>query len=500
MSCFAHTGRFMMLLAAWWAASQAARADEAVVVDAGEVVGLIPAIHGVNNGPLVRLEWEPVCPLDQAGDYTERFLEAHIPQSRTHGEGPFDINEIWRPFPRFAGFDPDDPALYDWTITDERMAATAGVTDVLVRLGNGSGVCDPNLALPPDDFGVWARVARNILRHYLRGWADGFYYDNIRYVEIWNEFYEPNYWLGTPTEAAQLYAAAYAEIKDEFGDQIMVAGSMSRGPKSYEYFTYLRDHGVGVDFIADHMYPERPREFIEQVYLGSGAHPELTNWEAYLPLVGYPADTPIMFTEWNRTLYRWGNDVAMASFAAATLITLADLHPANSSHNVLMGHYFSARKQMYNADGSFRHPGQVFYTYGALMYGRTPLRLAASGTRHDPEGYGSDFLVLAGRSRDSRLVQVMLAHYGNSASDPWPSGPGPAFNLALTIDNLPWGSGGGYSWQRWSHDRNLRGLYLSESGQGSGQQFVYTGQMSERSNCVFIIKGVFRPAAPPAPR
>ena len=72
-------------------------ADLTATVHFAEEYGRIAPIHGVNNGPLVRKAWgiEGCQQIWYGSNYTEEYNEMQIPSSRTHGEGPGDMNRIW---------------------------------------------------------------------------------------------------------------------------------------------------------------------------------------------------------------------------------------------------------------------------------------------------------------------------------------------------------------------------------------------------------------------
>jgi xylan 1,4-beta-xylosidase len=127
-------------------------------------------------------------------------------------------------FPNFDA-DPDDPAQYRFTQTDDYIQAICNLgAEVVYRLGESiehyqhkSYVC------PPVDNAKWARICVNIIRHYNAGWANGFHH-GIRYWEIWNEpDLGPLCWTGSDAEFIALYTTAAKAIK-AYDANLMVGG------------------------------------------------------------------------------------------------------------------------------------------------------------------------------------------------------------------------------------------------------------------------------------
>ena len=158
-----------------------------VVIDFAQNLGAVKPMHAVNNGPVYKFA------ADQRITNLPAYKEAGIPYARTHdasfyatygGEHTVDIIAI---FPNFDA-DPDDPASYDFRLTDEymRVIELAG-TKPFFRLGNKIEHWPKKYGtLPPKDFHKWAVICEHIIRHYTEGWADGFHMD-MPYWEIWNE-------------------------------------------------------------------------------------------------------------------------------------------------------------------------------------------------------------------------------------------------------------------------------------------------------------------------
>ena len=199
-----------------------------VSVDFSRTIRPVKKVHAVGQPPL--LGW--------TNDSLFHFLtEAGIPYSRLHDVGgPFgggryvDIPNIFRDFDA----DPDDPASYDFTWTDPLIASLvkAGV-EPYYRLGvtiENESYRKAYHVTPPKDFRKWAKICAGIVRHYTKGWANGFHY-KMTYWEIWNEpecIERKEMWTGTWEQYMELYEVTSKLLKAEF-PEIKVGGYGSCG-------------------------------------------------------------------------------------------------------------------------------------------------------------------------------------------------------------------------------------------------------------------------------
>jgi hypothetical protein len=147
----------------------------------------------------------------------------------------------------------------------------------------------------PDDFQVFGEVAKRILMHFTQGWDNEFFYD-IEYVEVWNEFNQPDSWSGTGAEAAELYEATYIAVKAALPD-IKLGPSIHRpltlNPLPHNFWSYIEANAVPVDFVSAHLYAEQPRDMEISIH----QHPDQHSWEDFFIQVGLPVDTPIVNSE-----------------------------------------------------------------------------------------------------------------------------------------------------------------------------------------------------------
>ena len=471
----------VMLLCTGFA--QVASALETITVDAGTVDGTIPAIHGTNSGPLVRTIWNPPCGNSQPGDHSSHYTYSNIPQARAHGAGAFDMSQIWIPWPNFIGEDPLEPTNYNWLVADDALAAMAAVTQPYLRFGESAnhgissgGGCDPlrPTSTPPNHFDVYAKVVKQILRHFMSGWENGAFYD-IDHAEIWNEFYITDFWTGTGTEAAMLYETIHDELDPEFPD-LLLGASVSLSYLQGGFGQYVVNNSVPIDYVAPHSYRRMPANFRETVYSNPAG-----NWEAAFAAAGLPANTPIMFTEWNRPggCYNGGNQggltaIPIGAHLIGSLIEMAQMHPTNGPHNVIMSHYFSAGKQIWDSNDDNRSAGVALEAYGHHLYGETPLKIASTGGHSN--SLDTDFLAMAGKSADDAKINVLVSYYETTLTN-CPLVAGAPRTLNLNINNLPWGNAD-FTWQRWVHT-STSALTLEAFGTGTGGSFSTTQTMND---------------------
>ena len=220
-------------------------------------------------------------------------------------------------FPNFNA-DPDDPASYDFALTDEYIAAIeAAGAKVFYRLGESIEHSAKKYYIhPPADNKQWARICEGIIRHYNEGWADGHHY-NIQYWEIWNEpdNLTPVMWTGTPLQFFQLYETTANHLKSKFPD-IKIGGYAGCGfpplhEKNKHWYDFFEDflkyisspeHRAPLDFFSWHRYSDNP-----DIVLASAAHAR-ERLNAY----GF-TKTESIFNEWNYT----SKAVRMRSIEAA---------------------------------------------------------------------------------------------------------------------------------------------------------------------------------------
>ena len=248
-----------------------------IKVDFSKITGKMKPVHAVGQPPIIG--WSS----DKLFHY---LTEAGIPYARLHdvggGFGGGKFVDIPNVFPDFNA-DPDDPASYDFTWTDPLITSlmTAKV-EPYYRLGvtiENEVWRKAYRVNPPEDPEKWAKICAGVIRHYTKGWANGFEYD-IKYWEIWNEPECTNgrrvMWTGTWEQYLELYDVTSKLLKAEF-PEIKIGGYASIGfyalkemdPEStwckdcqsyidlfLQFMQYIKDHNCPMDFFSWHSYDE----------------------------------------------------------------------------------------------------------------------------------------------------------------------------------------------------------------------------------------------------
>lgn len=244
-------------------------------IDFAKSAGAIRPLHGVDCAPYSKN--------DRGAFATKMFTEAKIPYCRLHdcmgsygGAHYVDIPNI---FPNFDA-DENDPANYDFYMTDDYIAAIVRAgTKVVYRLGiTIDWGYHKYHTMPPQDYGKWARICEHVIRHYNEGWANGYTW-GITDWEIWNEPENPPMWSGTREEYFALYTVAAKHLKDCF-PHLKIGGYGSCGfyavtrdhvddffrsfvPYFTDFLDYITRHGAPLDFFSWHIYNDDPIEVLE---------------------------------------------------------------------------------------------------------------------------------------------------------------------------------------------------------------------------------------------
>ena len=429
-------------------------------VDASARDGKLRPLQGVNGAPAQGLHkperfafggWN--VPSDT--DATAGYRQAQIDLVRTHDAyGPGDIDAQFPDAPgalidpertQLSIFpnpvaDPNDPRSYNFGPTDHLIQSIKSVgAEVIFRLGRSEG----SNVEPPKDADRYAEVAKHIVLHYNRGWANGYRY-GIRYWEVWNE---PDlgrvFWGGSAQQYFVLYGKiARAVKKADRSAQVggpAIARPNDATPYVDEFLQYVRAQKLPLDFYSWHWYATDSNDPLDLVRVGREVRARLDQY-------GFKKTRSVL-DEWNYGLLDPAPPhMQRASFVASSLIYMQDA-PIDIS-------------ALYRADNVFGKSGttpdktgQALIALGRMK--QTPMRLAVSGA--DENG----FAVQAGRSRDGKTLQVLISNYEIPAEFLGPrSGPdvlrvGTQFDVQLlkrrsvayqrnggyelTIENLPAG-------------------------------------------------------------
>ena len=362
--------------------------------------GKIKDMNSVNNGPDGEFDY---------GSY-DAYAAARIPFARLH-DSAFNWHHTVDVICVFPDFDADenDPASYDFTLTDEYLDTIEKTgTKIFYRLGNS---IEPESkkygAVPPKDYRKWARICEHIIRHENEGWANG-YHRGIEYWEIWNEpdLVGHQCWTGTISEFIEFYDVASRHLKGCFPD-LMIGGPALTHVKRTEWWDefvpYLKEKKPPMDFFSFHKYGSVPEKFAEDVEIARN----------YLNEAGYHS-CELILDEWNYLLgwqpkekvhhsYQALHTLKGASFAAAVMTVCQ-----RTSLDHLM--YYDARHSSY-FNGLFERytwenlkPYYAFYAFADL---------ADLGTEVGVRTEGEGLYALAAKSADGKRGALLLTNYRN---------------------------------------------------------------------------------------
>ena len=190
--------------------------------------------------------------------------------------------------------DATDPKSYVFGPTDyllKRTREEAGL-EVFYRLGTSiehSGQKVHFNSLVPEDFDKVAEVFAGTVRHYNKGWADGFNW-GIKYWEIWNEpegitsmWAPPEGTDGLAEEElkakrteyrakfVKFFVTVLRRLKSEFGDEIKVGGPALCGYNTAwlnDILKACKAEGLTPDFISWHGYANDPMQYFNEAEMG----------------------------------------------------------------------------------------------------------------------------------------------------------------------------------------------------------------------------------------
>ena len=384
-----------------------------VTVDAQTPTGTLRSLSGVNGSPAPGMHkpeyfkfggWN----MPEKVDASAGYRLAGIDLVRTHdGYGPGDIDGQFETAAAPGGAlisakrdvlvifrnpqaDPDDPASYNFGPTDAQIGAIRRLgAQVLFRLGRSEGA-DP---LPPMDFARYASVAKHIVLHYNRGWANG-YHHGIRYWKIWNE---PDlgkvFWAGTAAQYYDLYARMAKAVK-ETDPQALVGGPAIARPNDdtpYRdpFMDYVHANKVPLDFYSWHWYATDSEDPMDFVRIAKDVRARLDKHGLTM--------TQSILSEWNYGL----EDQPPSPATRASFITSAIIYMQDAPVDLAT---------LYRADNVFGTDGATPDDVGSALIAlgkmnETPIRLKTEGS--DFNGFATE----AGRSTDGTTLRILISNY-----------------------------------------------------------------------------------------
>jgi xylan 1,4-beta-xylosidase len=300
-------------------------------------------------------------------------------------QGSGDTDAI---FPDMSA-DVDNARSYNFAPTDRLVASikSAGA-EPLFRIGRSRGADSS----PPADLDKYAQIARHIVLHYNQGWDKGFRYA-IRYWEIWNEPDSKLFWTGSPEEYYALYDRMARAIQSADASALVGGPAISKpliaGSYREKFLDFVRFNRLPLDFFSWHFFAVDSND----PYTFATAARELRR---ILDAHGL-GSTRNVLDEWNADPAEGDmSKAARASFAASALIYMLG-GPIDAQT------FYRADAELLGNKGTPDEVGHALSAFGALK--STPVLIRTAG------GDESGFAVAAGRSRDSRLVQVLISNY-----------------------------------------------------------------------------------------
>lgn len=391
--------------------------------------GAVKELHGVNCAPYNKRMGDDQTRVDNV------FRYLGVPRSRLHdccgsygGSYFIDVPNIFRDFDA----DENDPANYDFYYSDEYIGAIIkSGAGIVYRLGItiewGS---KKYRAIPPKDFGKWARICEHIIRHYNEGWCDGFEY-GIEYWEIWNEPENPPMWQGTKEEFFELYRISSQHLRKCFPN-IKIGGYGSCGlyaafienssefRKSFlvwfdDFLEMVKRESCPLDFFSWHIYTDKI-EYVEK---------SARYVRARLDSYGF-TDTESHLNEWNYGAegkqFSDKDTMVGASFCAAALATM------QTESVDLAQYYVLSQPSTYNGilymrTGGFTPVAHVFNAFNKLYHSENSLEI---------ESNPSEPYAIA--AKDGDTTHVLISNYHKMSSSVTVNMPGKTISVSGLCD------------------------------------------------------------------
>jgi hypothetical protein len=342
-----------------------------VAVDAAVTVGTLRPLSGVQAA---------------GAEDTAFYKAARIDLVRVHDvSGAGEVETI---FPDMNA-DAEDPKNYKFAATDRLLASIrSGGAEPLFQIGrNGGGAAEP-----PANPDKWAQVVRHIVLHYNEGWDRGYRY-GIRYWEIWNAPDSKVSWNGSPEEYYALYEKTARAIEAADAEALVGGPALAKpliaGAYREKFLDFVRMNRLPLDFFSWHFYTldaNDPYSFV----------PIARQLRILLDAHGLGSTRNIL-DEWNwDTSDLDANKASQAAFAASALIYMLG-GPFDAQT------YRRADAETRGNNGEPDRVGHALRAFGTLK--STPVLIRTEG------GDDAGFAVVAGRSVDRRLIQIMISNY-----------------------------------------------------------------------------------------
>ena len=267
--------------------------------------GELKPLLGVNAGPAPSGEQDN-------SDVTAGYLDCGVNMVRTHDfYGPLDLSAC---YPDIKA-DPLSPGSYDFSASDKTFKTILDADiEPYMRLGDSYN----NVRIPADEQqrGNLIRAGCEFIGHYQSGSEAG---SGVRYVEIWNEPDNKQFWPAGFETFLPYFAGAFTALKQQFpgikagGPGFAAAAyKVPQGRRNVELFlSYLKEHNINPDFLSFHLYSNDPAEYYDSgvFYRQAAQNAGFSNCELHM-------------TEWN-TDTRNENKAFRTGEKAAAYLTAA---------------------------------------------------------------------------------------------------------------------------------------------------------------------------------
>lgn len=303
-------------------------------------------------------------------------------------------------FPDWSA-DPDDPASYNFTATDQWVDAVHAIgAEVMFTVASSI----PKNKLPTEDVELYGRVVEHIVRHYSQGWAGG-PAKPIRIYEFGDQpDFGPLHFAGQPEEFYAMYRA-FCEAAFRVDATLTVGGPSlafaleADAPYREGFLEFVRENDLPLHFFSFLWFTDGSRDPLDYRYVAR----EL---RTVLDRHGF-TDTDLTLSYWNYLAVPSSSAPAAekGAFQVATAIALQDtvidhafFFRADSGRDPHYG--FVDPGGVGDVDGKPDERSHALALAGRALAGR---RLAVSG------GDESGLAVAAGRDGDT--VRVLVANY-----------------------------------------------------------------------------------------
>jgi xylan 1,4-beta-xylosidase len=323
------------------------------------------------------------------------YRTAHVDLVRIpDAAGAGDIDAI---FPDMSA-DAENPKSYNFARTDRLIASIkSGGAEPLFRLGRSATAG----ADPPADPDKWAQIVKHVVLHYNAGWGRGFRY-GIRYWEIWNAPDSRQFWSGSAAEYYRLYEKTAQAI--QAADPAALVGGpalskpLSAGDYREKFIDFVRLNRLPLDFFSWHFYAVDSNDPYVFVTIAR-------QLRIILDARGFGSAKNVL-DEWNADPAEQDlSSAARAAFATSSLIYMLGGPVDAQSYRRVTAPVGAAANGPANssANGVADAVGSALGAFGALK--STPVLIRTTG------GDDAGFAIVAGRSQDKRVVQILISNY-----------------------------------------------------------------------------------------